>query len=118
MEDGYDIALVKLHKEANLTLPSIDKQGGKFHPGRSFTALGWGLNETGKYPTSLQMTDGLTYAKHHICKEELQLDFVEGLSICAGFSEKNENTCKGVMLAVSVTICQASLSKVILEVRC
>ena len=102
MHDGYDIAIVKLNKEANLTLPSIDKQEGGFRTGKLFTALGWGLNETGKTPNSLQIAESLVYVKHHSCSDFLG-DAVKNHSICAGFS--NENTCKGLML-VNDTFCQ------------
>ena len=104
VEDGYDIAVVKLNKEANLTLPSIDTQEGEFPTGKLFTALGWGLNETGRNPNSLQMADSLVYVKHRSCEDFLG-DVVKKHSICAGFS--NENICKGVMLVRS-TFCQVS----------
>ena len=92
MEDGYDIAVVKLNMEANLTLPSIDTQGGEFRTGKLFTALGGGLNETGKTPNFLQIAESLVYVKHRSCSD-FQGDAVKKHSICAGFS--NENTCKG-----------------------
>ena len=92
MHDGYDIALIKLNKKANLTLPSIDIQGGEFRSGKLFTALGWGLNETGKNPNTLQMAANLVYVKRDNCEDFLG-DAVKKFSICAGFS--NENTCKG-----------------------
>ena len=93
MKDGYDIAVVKLNKEANLTLPSLDTQGGDFPTGKMFTVLGWGLNKTGKYPNSLQMTNDLVHVEHHICKK-LMGNSVKSHSICAGFSP--ENTCEGL----------------------
>ena len=101
VEDGYDIALVKLHKEANLTLPSIDKQGGEFRSGKLFAALGWGVNETGKNPNSLQMAGNLVYVKNRDCRVFLG-SAVKKHSICAGFS--NENTCKGIMLHIATLL--------------
>ena len=98
MDDGYDIAVVKLNKKANLKLPSIDTQAGEFRSGKIFTALGWGRNKTGDFPTSLQMADSLVYVSNDQCKESLK-DAVKTHSICAGFSEENENTCKGSMIA-------------------
>ena len=105
VEDGYDIAVVKLNKEANLVLPSIDTQGGVFRSTKLFTALGWGLNENGSYPNSLQIADSLVYVTHNICKESMG-DAVKNHSICAGFSEENESTCKG-SISASSTVCQA-----------
>ena len=92
-----------MNKEAKITLPSIDIQGGQFTDGELFTALGWGLDKTGGYPNSLQMADRLVYVKHDQCKGFLG-DAVKKHSICAGFG--NQNACKGVML-VSGTFCQA-----------
>ena len=106
VEDGYDIAVVKLNKETNLTLPSIDTQGGEFRTGKLFTALGWGRNKTGHFPTSLQMTDSLVYVSNDQCKESLG-DAVKNHSICAGLSEENENTCKG-LTSFGATFCQDS----------
>ena len=79
----------------------MDKQEGEFRAGKLFTALGWGLNKTGKNPNSLQMTGSLVYVERHHCKEFLG-NAVKKHSICAGFS--NENTCKGQML-VNITFC-------------
>ena len=92
MEDGYDIAVVKLNKAANVTLPSIDIQRGEFRSGKLFTALGWGVNETGKTPNSLQIAENLVYVKNDYCKDFLG-DAVKNHSVCAGFA--NDNTCKG-----------------------
>ena len=92
VEDGSDIAVVRLNKETNLTLPSIDIQGGEYRSGKLFTALGWGLNETGRHSNTLQMATNLVYVKNHDCKEFLG-GAVKKHSICAGFS--NENTCEG-----------------------
>ena len=94
VKDGYDIALVKLDRNANLTLPSIDIQGGEFREGKLFTALGWGQDETGNHPNSLQIADSLIYVNHRHCEGFLQ-DAVKKHSICAGFSGENENTCEG-----------------------
>ena len=93
VKDGYDIAVVKLNKEANFALPSLDTQGGKFRSGKLFAALGWGLNETGRNPNSLQIAANLVYVTNHYCKKEFLGDAVKKHSICAGFA--NENTCKG-----------------------
>ena len=103
MEDGYDIAVVKLNKKANLPLPSIDTQGDDYRAGTMFTALGWGLDETGKNPNSLKMAENLAYVKQHDCKEFLG-DAVKKHSICAGDSKKN--TCRGLML-VSTAFCRS-----------
>ena len=92
VNDGYDIAVVRLNKEANVTLPSIDTQGGKFPGGKLFTALGWGLNETGRLPNSLQMAENLLYVKHGECEELLEVA-IKKHSICAGLMR--DNTCKG-----------------------
>ena len=91
--DGYDIAVVKLKIETNLTLPSIDTQAGEFRSGKLFTALGWGLNKTGKNPNSLQMAENLVYVKHDHCKDFLG-DAVKKHSICVGLM--SENTCRGL----------------------
>ena len=104
VEDGYDIAVVKLNKEANLTLPSLDTQGGEFHSGKLFTALGWGLNETGRNPNALQIAASLVYVKNRNCREFLG-DAVKKHSICAGLA--NENTCRGLILD-SIILCQVS----------
>ena len=104
VEDGYDIAVVKLDKEANLALPSLDTQGGDFRSGKLFTALGWGVNETGRSPNSLQIAANLVYVTNHYCKEFLG-DAVKEHSICAGFA--NENTCKGLVF-LRITFRQAS----------
>ena len=116
VRDGYDIAVVKLNKEANLMVPTTDTQGGEFRAGKLFTALGWGLDETGKNPTSLQMADSLVYVNHRKCKELLG-DAVKNHSICAGFSDENENTCKGFVFD-TLLYAKPLLLKVILAVRC
>ena len=94
-KDGYDIAVVRLNKEANLTLPSIDSQLGEFPGGKTFTALGWGLNESRQQPNSLQMADNLLYVKHRECEEFLEVE-VKNHSICAGLL--SEDICEGLML--------------------
>ena len=93
MNDGYDIAVVKLNKEANRSLPSMDIQRGEFRNGKLFAALGWGLSNNGKHPNSLQMTNGLVHVKHHVCKKLLGHS-VNRHSICAGFSR--ETACEGL----------------------
>ena len=100
MNDGYDIAVVKLNKQTNLALPSIDTQGGEFPAGKTFTALGWGLNKTGGSPNSLQMTNDLVHVENHICKK-LMGESVKSHSICAGFSP--ENTCEGLGQRYEIT---------------
>ena len=95
MEDGYDIAVVKLNKEANHTLPSIDTQGGEFPSGKFFTSLGWGEDKTGEYPNALQIAETLVYVSHHQCKDFLS-DVIQKHMICAGFS--NESVCRGIIL--------------------
>ena len=104
VNDGYDIAVVRLNEKANLTVPSIDSQEGEFPVGKLFTALGWGLDKDGEHPNSLQMADKLLYTEHEECEELFEVDIKEH-SICAG--RLTENTCKGVIL-VSITLCQAS----------
>ena len=93
VNDGSDIAVVKLNKETNLTLPLFDQQGGEFPEGESFTTLGWGEDENGNHPTTLQMTSNLQYVNEHDCKEYLE-DSVKNHSICAGL--RKQNTCYGL----------------------
>ena len=102
VHDGYDIAVVRLNKKANLTLPSIATQGGDFRRGKLFTALGWGLNKSGKQPNSLQMADSLLYVRNLECKDFLG-DAVKKHSICAGLLS---DSCRG-LLFVSITLCYA-----------
>ena len=113
MEDGYDIAVVRLNRESNLTLPSIDKQKGEFHTGKLFTALDWGVNETGKYPNSLQMTGSLVHVERHHCKEFLG-HAVKKHSICAGFFEREHMQRLNAYLSALLSVMH-SLLQVILE---
>ena len=95
VRDGYDIAVVKLNREANVTLPSMDVQAGEFREGKLFVALGWGLDKTGKKPNSLQMAESLIHVKRDNCEEHLG-DAVKNHSICVEFV--NDDTCKGYSL--------------------
>ena len=93
MNDGYDIAVVKLNKEANLIEPLFSQQEGEFPEGTLFTALGWGDDGSGNRPNILQMTSKLQYVNEHDCIEFLE-NSVKNHSICVGLEESN--TCKGL----------------------
>ena len=101
VHDGYDIAVVKLNREANLTLPSINTQRRKLHAGKLFTAVNWGPEETRDQRNSVQMTDSLVYVKHNYCKGFLG-DAVRKHSICAGLLS---DACRGLIF-VSIALCQ------------
>ena len=92
MHDGYDIAVIKLDRKANITLPGFDRQGGEFRDGQAFTSLGWGRTRTGSFPDRLQMSEDLIYLPPRRCREEFGYE-MEKQMVCAGLI--NEDICQG-----------------------
>ena len=90
--DGYDIAVLKLDKEANLTLPHLGSANVPMDDGTFFTATGWGTTKKVLAPKYLHVTDELTKESPDKCKEPpVHVD--PGSWICAGGS--GEDTCRG-----------------------
>ena len=92
-KDGYDIALLKLKDKTKLPLPSIDIQGGDFKNRSVFTALGWGKDEDGLLPDTLQVAE-MEHVDLESCKE-VYSNQVMNHTICAGF---DQNACEGTCL--------------------
>ena len=99
---GYDIAVIKLDRKANITLPAFDRQGGEFRNGRLFTALGWGGTQTGAFPNRLKMAENLVYLPPLSCRERFGYKIDEQM-VCAGLM--NEDTCKGETYLSSIRLC-------------
>ena len=101
VHDGYDIAVIKLDRKANITLPGFDRQGGEFKNGQLFTAVGWGKLETGAFPDRLQMAENLAYLHPRYCEEKFDNEMKEHM-ICAGLME--QDTCEGKLWIASCLI--------------
>ena len=91
VNEGYDIAVIELDREANVTLPVFDRQGGEFRYGQAFTAVGWGRNRKGAFPDRLQMAENLINLPPQRCRKRFGIEFEK--MICAGLMY--EDTCEG-----------------------
>lgn len=89
--EGYDIALLKLDREANLTVPVLAYSNKSLLYGTNLVALGWGTNENNDFEELLQMAQGLEYIPTEKCK--VYWKFVKEWQICAGITVSN--TCRG-----------------------
>ena len=90
--DGHDVAVLKLNREANLTLPRLGTGNVVLDRGDYLAATGWGVTKSGVPSKKLQVATHLALVGQDKCKEQPQ--GVDAKSwICAGGLQ--EDTCKG-----------------------
>ena len=89
--EGFDIAMLKLNREADSPIPEILAKENVLKSGSRFTALGWGGTEISHYSEKLRLTDDLAFVPADICRNN-GYD-VDDTMVCAGLS--HENTCRG-----------------------
>ena len=90
--DGHDVAVLKLDREANLTLPRLGTGNVVLDRGDYLAATGWGVTKSGVPSKKLQVATHLALVGQDKCKEQPQ--GVDAKSwICAGGLQ--EDTCKG-----------------------
>lgn len=90
---GYDIALLKLDREANVTqFPSLAIYDNLLVSGNVLAAIGWGKTRTADIAETLQITTRLQYIGYESCNKLWGGIIKEGM-ICAGIEQ--EDTCKG-----------------------
>ena len=93
--DGYDVGLLKLERESDVTLPALDTYGAPLGAGDLLMALGWGSTESQQTADTLQMAENLQYVLPARCRQELGDAYKEHM-ICAGLH--TEDTCRGTSL--------------------
>ena len=92
VDDGFDIAMLKLNREADLTSPQIDKKGTLLIQGDYLSAIGWGTTQKADIADVLQIAQRLVYIPQKTCERVLDLKLKEHM-ICAGMLD--QDTCRG-----------------------
>ena len=90
--DGSDIAVLKLDREANLTLPRLGSEDVPLRRGRLLSAIGWGRTESEYRSQVLRLADHIVVVDHKFCDVQLQ-GVDEDSWICAGAT--GQDTCRG-----------------------
>ena len=89
---GHDVAVLKLDRDAGVTLPRLGTGYVPLDKGQYLGATGWGLTEDGVVAKKLQVAGHLAVVGQDKCKTRPQ--GVDPKSwICAG--GLREDTCKG-----------------------
>lgn len=96
--DGYDIALLKLDRKANSTLPNLSAIVETVSSGTELIALDWRDDDANKLTDSLQMFVDLTFVSRDRCENLLGRDLEEH-QFCAGFFTQS---CQGDVLLFSL----------------
>lgn len=98
VEDGNDIALLKLSKNANLRVPHLDSVSSVYRDGVSFAAPGWGIQGEGEgFSDKLQVAEDLPYVNLKSCNNKgAWNNSIKASMTCAGFG--SPGTCQGVCL--------------------
>lgn len=93
MENGYDIAMLKLKTEVPWKLPELAYTPDSVKYGTNVFVLGWGEDEEGQIETYLQV--GMTlFVPRETCNETPLWDgLVKEHQICAGLL--SSDTCRG-----------------------
>lgn len=90
VEDGYDIALIELDSESELSVPDLDTPWNRHHDERLFAVLGWGMNESREFPDRLQVATELPFIPLNSCNIEQRWNGgIKSSMICAGSSKKD-----------------------------
>ena len=96
---GYDIALIKLERNASLALedlPELDAGYIRFKSGESLTALGWGKTLKDEVSNKLQMARRLEFVPSDTCNEKWWGgEIKEERMTCAGLGR--ERVCEGAI---------------------
>ena len=92
--DGYDIALLKLDREVNSGLPSLNEPNNPPAAGTRLAALGWGKDEYDVPVDELQLASNLEFVPLKSCQRQWNGRTVKAdIMMCAGLGI--EDTCKG-----------------------
>ena len=100
--NGYDVAVLKLDRDANLTVPRLGTGNVPLEKGEYLAAIGWGLTERGVAAKQLQVAMHLAIVGQDKCKRQPQ-DVNPSSWICAG--GLHEDTCKGYLGCSCGTFC-------------
>eukprot|EP00210_Caulerpa_lentillifera_P004403 g4201.t1 len=88
--NGFDIALIKLDRKAKLQVPDLAVYGNVPIPDASFTALGWGANESHDATDKLQIVTGLNFVPKNKCnRDKYWYGLITKDMICAGSRGKD-----------------------------
>lgn len=101
VEKGYDIALIKLDREANLPVPKLASATTPYPRGDGFSVLGWGLTNSEKCTDKLQIGLDLDVVSKYKCsKGNIWGVLITGSMICAGTG--SVDTAEGKLLLVMI----------------
>ena len=90
---GYDIAVLKLDREANSTvLPRLASEDVPLWPGDLLVATGWGQTESAHHSHILRLADKIAVVEHKYCEVPPE-GADEDSWICAG--ALGQDTCRG-----------------------
>ena len=94
VQDGHDVAVLKLDRGTNLMLPRLVSGNVALRTRNLLAATGWGATKSGVPSKKLKVATSLALVGQDHCKEQPQ--GVDPSSwICAGGMQ--ENTCKGYL---------------------
>lgn len=105
VEDGNDIALLKLTKTTDLRTPDLDAVSSVSKDGVLLAAPGWGLLGEGEgFSDILQVAPELRFVKLSSCNNEgAWNNSIKTSMICAGHG--NAGTCQGENPFISLYLC-------------
>ena len=108
MENGFDIALLKLDEEADLTIP--DLVGEEYQPrsGETFAAIGWGVSgESNELSQNLVVVQNLIFIPMRSCNiPDYWAGLIKDNMLCAGLGE---DSCEGdlrCLLTATASLCR------------
>lgn len=95
LEDGYDIALLRLRRESMHAPIQLPPRLYTLPSNPMLVALGWGVQEDQGRPRDLQQATTIEVVRRSICqKDGVWGDVVKDTMICA-FSFEKQDICKG-----------------------
>ena len=103
-EDGYDVALLKLDRAANLTLPKMHTRGWRSRAREVLIAIDWKMDSAGKdFYGGMKISPEMQVLKHSDCKKH-HGHARKGRSICAELQDRKSPSCRTTPFLLQ-TIC-------------
>ena len=92
---GYDIALLKLNRDASFTTPRLAHEDARPSVGDFLGGLGWGATASGESVTRLQYVSSLRAITHEMCNEQWARLVDKETMVCAGIGPSD--ACRGMV---------------------
>lgn len=97
LEKGCDIALIKLDRVANISVPMLPRQSDTYPIGGGYSVLGWGATDRKKCTDKLQIGIDMQVESEYNCsKKDVWGGNITDCMVCAGGGSLD--TAKGKLL--------------------